>query len=436
MANLLDREVTWSTNPDNCGIQPDWKIQTLVGGTEHATYNVHKAILGSEPNCSKYFLDLFTGGREYTESETNTSTIDLKNDAAADAFQILLDIFYWKTVSVDDLSPENSVALYHLLDYFQVNSEFTGSIEHFWKESVKGDDCGEWYVCAEQFGNDKLMEIVLQKCAEKIEDVKLDSLIIQVSNAKFWIDVSASTLDVSASTHHSGVARLVAEFCILHKDQDQLDADMLYKLMGGNFSWASHELSESCLKLMQAEKAVGSHGGESNLTKIQEHCAFCLKFGDWQRVLEDNSIQDSLQELGSHVYKVVMNACHKRNSCEHSAKDDALNSSDPGSLPMSITIAAAGIPEANGVYVRASDTDFDQYIFNQVNPMYFKDEIVIYGKQFFSSEKFVWYIKDTDENVTLSWVPGYSSSTISKFPPKTGWYSPGEFGNPTLSYNW
>ena len=78
---------------------------------------------------------------------------------------------------------------------------------------MEGEDCGEWYVYAEQFGNDKLMALVVQKCAEKIEDVKLDSLLIQVSNAKFWLDVSES------SERHPSLARLVAEFCILHKDQ-------------------------------------------------------------------------------------------------------------------------------------------------------------------------------------------------------------------------
>ena len=65
---------------------------------------------------SKYFVNIFTGSQKYKESETNTSTIDLKNDAAANAFRILLDIVYGKAVTVDDLSPEKSVALHHLLD--------------------------------------------------------------------------------------------------------------------------------------------------------------------------------------------------------------------------------------------------------------------------------------------------------------------------------
>ena len=219
------RQLDWSKDPDNW--LTDWAIQILVGETEQATYYVHKVTLVSEPNCSNYFVGRF-GSEDYKESETNTSTIKLKNDAAAKAFPILLDIVYGKKVTLDDLLPEKSektVALYYLLDYFQVDSQFASPIEHFWEESMEGEDCGkwfgQWFVCAKQFGNDKLIPLVVQKCAEKIDDVKLDSLIIQVSNAKFW-------LDVYASERHPGLARLVAEFCILHKDQ--LDAETFDKL--------------------------------------------------------------------------------------------------------------------------------------------------------------------------------------------------------------
>ena len=117
---------------------------------------------------------------------------------------------------------------------------------------------------------------------------------------------------------------------------------------------------------------------------FKNDCAHHLGLGDWQRVLEDDSIQESLQELGPHVYKLVMNACHKRLLCENATKDDALNSPNPGSLPMSITVAGAGITEANGVYVRASGPN---YIFDPQNPFYTKDEYWIHGQKLGSSEQ-------------------------------------------------
>jgi len=126
------------------------------------------------------------GSQDYKESATNTSTIDLEHIAAVEAFPILLDIIYWQTLTLDSLSPAVSLALYHLLEFFQVDGSIASSIvehlyiagpsgpspvsiatssivrnsiasliEDFWEENMEGEDCAEWYECAQQFRNDK-----------------------------------------------------------------------------------------------------------------------------------------------------------------------------------------------------------------------------------------------------------------------------------------
>ena len=87
------------------------------------------------------------------------------------------------------------------------------------------------------------------------------------------------------------------------------------------FSWDSHELSESCLKLMQVEKAVGPLVAKTALTSLQERLRRLLggsAIGDacWRTTVFKNA----LQEIGPHVYESVMDACHKRLLCEHSQK--------------------------------------------------------------------------------------------------------------------
>ena len=125
---------------------------------------------------------------------------------------------------------------------------------------------------------------------------------------------------------------------------------------------------------MQVEKALGSAGEDSALTGLQERCARYMRV-HWRRVLEDNSIQESLQEIGPHVYESVMDACHKRLLCEHETLLDFIDSPNPGSLPMSITVAGAGIPEVNGVYVRADPWGDTNSNFDQDDPVYAKDGI-------------------------------------------------------------
>ena len=152
---------------------------------------------------------------------------------------------------------------------------------------MKGEDCAEWYECAERFRNDKLMVVIVQKCS-KDGFVESDSRLIQVSNAKFWLDVAARRHppvphSFPRQDHYHYVphlAQLVAEFCILPKNQDQLDADTFDKL-AATLRWDSYALSETCLKLMQVEKAIGSgsFGEESAPTCLQERCAYYMGCG-------------------------------------------------------------------------------------------------------------------------------------------------------------
>jgi len=261
--------------------------------------------------------------------------------------------------------------------------------------------------------------VIVQKCSSD-HFVKSDP-IIQVSNAKFWLDVAAAGCHPTwrpfwhqhfyAPSPH--LAQLVAEFCILPKNQNQLDADTLDKL-AATLRWNSHALLETCLKLMLVEKAVRGRGrcGMRDLpTGLQKRCAYYIGCGDWRRVLEeDNGIQESLKILGPHVHKLVMEACRKRTNCEGETLRDVDN--NPGSLPMSIVVAGAGIPEVNGVYVRA---DSFNGTFNANNPIYRKEETMIVKGMF----RPLWVVSLLDTGILYT-VPAYPSP-ISEFPPKNGW---------------
>jgi len=281
--------------------------------------------------------------------------------------------------------------------------------------------------------------VIVQKCSSD-HFVKSDP-IIQVSNAKFWLDVAAAGCHPTwrpfwhqhfyAPSPH--LAQLVAEFCILPKNQNQLDADTLDKL-AATLRWNSHALLETCLKLMLVEKAVRGRGrcGLRDLpTSLQKRCAYYIGCGDWRRVLEeDNGIQKSLEELGPHARDLVMDACRKRANCEEDTLRDVDN--NPGNLPMSIVVADAGVPEVNGVYVRSAIFDLNRPRYEHGK----QKRIIIREISPCFSGKPLWEISCVLSGPFYI-VPAYPSP-ISKFPPKTCWIDREGNGEPfpTLTYNW
>lgn len=207
------RALDWRMHPDQSF--SDFAIEIFrEGETDGAIYHVHKATLAYGNRSSGYFAALFAC--RTAESVGNKARIEL-NTKSANAFPLLLDYVYGS----DDpsLTIRSSGPLYHLADYFDVE-RLRSEVTEFWERSTKVEDLGTCLDQAAMFQIDPLKEIIVTRCAESIDKISLDSVLLHLTDAKFWIDVRSGMKELSKlGTHEHYWTNLAAQFCFIEKDR-------------------------------------------------------------------------------------------------------------------------------------------------------------------------------------------------------------------------
>ena len=128
----------------------------------------------------------------------------------------------------DDEEPpithENAVALHYLGGYFEVRG-LRKKARDFWKKDMTPDQLAIYYEHAKLFHDEKAYRAVVKECCSSACSIKLNSRLMEVSDAQFWLDVlEQNSSNPNLRLVHSGFRLLLqAERAIGRRDVSQTD---------------------------------------------------------------------------------------------------------------------------------------------------------------------------------------------------------------------
>ena len=329
--------LSWRTDPEES--HSDWTIEILVGEQKiHGTYHVHKSMLSVR---SQYFAHLLSN-KNFSEHRTSTSRIELE-ELAAKAFPIMLDYLYslW-----DDGKPpimhENAVALHYLGGYFEVRG-LRKKARDFWKKRIAPDHFAILYEHAKLFHDNKAYRSIVKKCRCSIYSIGLDSPLMEVSDAHFWLDILKEN-----EPFLPFLSTLVSAFC--SKQKEQLDAPMFVKLTDETV--LPRLSAKAAIELLELEVFfLPATALTDELSNLQERCYEALntlrkknprRFAVHQPRLKNPLVLQKLLTQASEETRLMLVELRKS---EVKLRLQRF-------LPKRVVISGAGSPIVNGTYSR------------------------------------------------------------------------------------
>jgi len=155
----------WRMDPEES--RSDFVIEIAVQGVQGyltTTYHVHKNFLAFGKTASVYFAGLFAS--QTAESNSNKIRIAPEYKLAPEAFPLLLDHLYGLDEGKLDLTITNAAPLYHLSDYFEVES-LQPIVVQFWEENIQVEDLPKCLEQASAFKIGALRDVVVKKMLRK-----------------------------------------------------------------------------------------------------------------------------------------------------------------------------------------------------------------------------------------------------------------------------
>ena len=405
------------------------------------TYHVHKNVLEFGPKSSVYFAGLFASAT--AEAQSNKTRISL-HKLAADAFPVLLDHLYSLDGGVPELTIKNAAPVHHLADYLEVDS-LRSKVLQFWENGIDVEDLGMCLDHANTFRIDALRDIVVRECSDKITQIELDSHLMEVADAEFWLAVGVDMDKRSEGGIHPHLASLIAEFCLVQKAH--LDADTFSKLTAYAISTIMLAPLHTATKLLEVETAVlPAMGAENEPTHLQTHCIAVLA-SRWKKLMVSASSQESLQKLSPLLLSRIMTA-----SLEHAQEETHLftlakvhRTSRKRLLPTSISVTGAGISAVNGVYSRAAPFDIDDPKYAMTGEWEGQPKTFSLKRwQTGPTRELFWFISieqedKMEESINLYTAIPFADKLIRKLPRQVGWLTyydvSGDRPGPTLTYS-
>jgi len=391
--------------------------------TVSSTYHVHKASLAFGEKSSGYFDALFAS--ETTESLDNKTRIRLKFEPAAKTFPMLLDYIYGLDDGKPKLSMENSAPLYHLADYFEIESLHQNILE-FWTENMLVDDLATCLQQAATFRIDSLRDAVVNKCAKEIVGVALDSPLLEVSDSKFWVDVYAEAKVCSPLGVDVNFDTVVTEFCFQRKND--LNAETFKELTGLFVKGRPLDLTfDTAVTLLELEKVVEPEAslGNDGLTELQG-CVLETLSCSWERWVDSTILQTSLEKISPLLFSRAMAMSLKLAREEKAALDFVVDNAAANlGSPTKLTLTGAGVTAANGVYLRRD-------AFDPSDPQYFLSGLwegdpaiyVVVRVGVGPAHVPVWFLcveRAGCEDEELYASPVFTNKRLSCFPRMNGW---------------
>lgn len=408
----------------------DWKIEISVDGKIHETYHVHRSVLAVGSKRSEYFVRLFAN-KNLKEHTTHTSCIDME-ELAANCFPIMLDYMYSLWGDEKPITHANSVVLHHFGCYFEIRA-LRREARIFWKSSMTVKEAGTFLDHAQLFQDDQAHDAVVEVCVRSIQSIEVDSRLMEVSDAKFWLAV----LKAIKGEPNPLLATLISSFCSTH--QEVLDSEMFLRLTDKS---VLPQLSVSAaIELLQLERNFEA-ASSTELSNLQERGLETLTSCGKQDPLVLAELQRGFKDFPPLVLsQMLQRSIGKLWNC--STKLEVTTRC----VPKEIVVANAGYEDVNGTYSRT----------NQLRER--APRFVMDGTWNYSPAKFELYVYIAEQAGSTHWYisilkePKPSTEDIDfyhakvckenpRLPPKTGWYpAPYKIGgaetdrSPTLSYH-
>lgn len=416
----------WRMDPEESF--SDWKIDISVDEQIHETYHVHRAVLAVGSKRSEYFVRLFanTNLKEHT---THTSCIDMK-ELAANFFPIMLDYVYSLWGDTKPITHANAVVLHHFGCYFEIRA-LRREARMFWKSSMTVKAAGTYLEHAQLFQDDQAHAFVVEVCVRSIQFIKVDSRLMEVSDAKFWLAV----LQAIKGEPNAAVSTLISSFCSTH--QEVLDSETFLRLTDKS---VLPQLSVSAaIELLQLEQNF-EPASSSELSNLQERGLEALTSCGRQDPLVLAELQRGFKDFPPLVLsQMLQRSIGKLWDC--STKLEVTTKC----VPKAIVVSNGGVEAVNGTYSRNSQLRerAPRFVMDGIwNGSPAKFELYVYCAERSGAH---WYISILKELKPIVGDIDFYHANICKenpwLPPKTGW-NPAPVTNgarpdrsPTLSYH-
>ena len=307
-----DQHLSWRVLPEES--HSDWTIEISKPGNNSGegmaisrVFHVHKNILSVGPKKSNYFARLFQNG-QCKEHQTNTSSIAL-DAIAADSFPLTLDYLYSPSDKLE-ISTSNATTLHYLAGYFEIQ-RLQWEAFQFCRRDMKIENCHTYCEHARLFHQDNVTKLVAKKCFEKLDDISLDSALLEVSDSTLWTEVirlirdgrqAAGWSSDSEDTKRArslALSLLIARFCQLQPEA--IDAETFTHLTG--VTHMTVVASGAALPLLQTEDSLLPKSDASKLSCLQSRCVEAL-VSSWE-TMDYTALSSALSELSFLVFSSV-----------------------------------------------------------------------------------------------------------------------------------
>jgi len=287
----MDPEVSFS----DWIIDITYPVETAEGETAQKTktYHVHKSVVAVGARRSEYLARMFLQ-QTAAGKNNNTTTIHLECLAAKQVFPIVLDYWYNGPDRPLSITTEAAPSLYHLGQRLEI-PPLMEEVQHFWECDLTVDNLATYYQQAVLYGNDVLMEHVIDRCAKDISQVSPEySEIVKVSSPTFWLSVLKKYNKDWPDYQSLHVSKIISKFC---QTYPFLTASLFNDLVDSdNLPCISPEVA---LDFLALERNFFPHATEVvlELSDLQLRCIESLAFS-WPCVpIQDDATKQILQQL-------------------------------------------------------------------------------------------------------------------------------------------
>jgi BTB/POZ domain len=298
-AAFSDWKIVISVLPNSCNGNDDDKNSdrsgddTDGGVKEEFVYNVHKNILAVGPRRSEYFVRLFENDGTFSESQDNTSRIEL-HELATKAFPDFLDYIYYQATKETALfTTENATALYTLAKYFDVR-RLRHAAKKFCTADMKDspETAGAYYADAKILQADGILEAATKYFMRNVIwlVIQEDSPFLHSTDVQFWIDLMEEKKKGPRTGWNGAVSKHIAAFCRIHSVSPEVFQQLTHR------HYLKFVDPKAAVELLHLERQLVADNqynhGDGELSCLQKRCVRAISYHSCRKDVDADLLQD------------------------------------------------------------------------------------------------------------------------------------------------